>query len=254
MQGDKALNFTIQAPMPAPRFFCATPLRAHTTIDLPAATARHALRALRLADGDPVILFDGRGGQYPATLGVSDAALQARTGAHDPTECELLGRTHLVQGIASGDKMDWVVEKAVELGVSDLHPIAADRSVLRLTGPRLEKRLEHWRAIVQAASEQCGRNRLMRIHAPVPLAHSLGGLSGPILLCHPDGALPFATALRGVMDEVSFLIGPEGGWSPDELAQAHRQSVRAVQFGTRVLRTETAGLAIVAAATALLEW
>jgi 16S rRNA (uracil1498-N3)-methyltransferase len=240
--------------MPAPRFFCPTPLQADTIIELPAATARHALRALRLAHGDAVILFDGRGGQYPATLSASSAALQARTGAHEPIECELQGRIHLVQGIASGDKMDWVVEKAVELGVSDLHPIAADRSVLRLTGTRLEKRLEHWRAIVQAASEQCGRNRLMQVHAPVPLARSLDELSGPVLFCHPDGARSFAPTLQGVKDEVNFVIGPEGGWSAEELAQADRQALQAVRFGSRVLRTETAGLAIVAAATALLGW
>ncbi|TAN31079.1 MAG: 16S rRNA (uracil(1498)-N(3))-methyltransferase [Castellaniella sp.] len=240
--------------MPAPRFFCPTPLQAHTTIELPAATAHHALRALRLAHGDAVILFDGRGGQYPATLSTSSTAPQASTGAHEPIECELQGRIHLIQGIASGDKMDWVVEKAVELGVSDLHPIAADRSVLRLTGTRLEKRLEHWCAIVQAASEQCGRNRLMRVHAPVPLAHGLNGLSGPVLFCHPDGAQSFASTLRGVKDEVNFVIGPEGGWSAEELAQARRQALQAVQFGPRVLRTETAGVAIVAAATALLGW
>lgn len=240
--------------MPAPRFFCTAPLRAHTTIELPAATAHHALHALRLADGDTVILFDGQGGQYRATLSVSNATPQARIGAHEPTECELRGRTHLIQGIASGDKMDWVVEKAVELGVSDLHPIAADRSVLKLTVARLDKRLERWRAIVQAASEQCGRNRLMRIHAPAPLARGLSGLSGPILFCHPDGTQSFAQSLQDVKDEVNFVIGPEGGWSADELAQAHRQSLRAVRFGPRVLRTETAGLAIVAAATALLSW
>lgn len=240
--------------MPAPRFFCTAALQANTIIELPAATARHALRALRLADGDAAILFDGRGGQYPATLAASGSTLQARIGAHEPVECELRGRTRLIQGIASGDKMDWVVEKAVELGVSDLYPIAADRSVLRLTGARLEKRLEHWRAIVQAASEQCGRNHLMQVHAPVPLARGLSGLSGPTLFCHPDGAQPFASALKSVKDEVNFVIGPEGGWSADELAQAHRQSLQAVRFGSRVLRTETAGLAIVAAATALLGW
>jgi 16S rRNA (uracil1498-N3)-methyltransferase len=240
--------------MPAPRFFCAIPLQANTTIELPAAASHHALRALRLADGDPVILFDGRGGQYPATLSGSGTALLARIGPHEATDCELRGHVCLIQGIAAGDKMDWVIEKAVELGVSEVHPVAADRSVLKLAGPRLDKRLEHWRAIVRAASEQCGRNRLMVVHAPVTLAASLAALSGPALFCHPDGALPLAPALQRVQDKVTFVIGPEGGWSEGELAQARRQSLQAVQFGPRVLRTETAGLAIVAAAVALLDW
>jgi len=223
-------------------------------MELPATAAHHALRALRLSDGDAVTLFDGSGGQYPARLQVSGASVQALTGEAEAVERELQGCLRLIQGIASGDKMDWVVEKAVELGVADLHPIAAERSVLKLAGPRLEKRMAHWRAIVQAASEQCGRNRLMRIHEPTTLARCLDGLTGPTLFCHPEGERDLKAALAGVDHALNLAVGPEGGWSADELGQARRHALEAIRFGPRVLRTETAGIALAAAATALLEW
>ena len=207
-----------------------------------------------MADGDAMILFDGRGGQYPAVLHIDGRRALAELGAHDTAERELHGRLILIQGLASGDKMDWVVEKAVELGVAELYPVAAERSVLRLSGPRLEKRLAHWRAIAQAASEQCGRNRLMTVHAPAPLASCLDTVTGPALFCHPEGRQEFRTALAGVQDRLTLMVGPEGGWSTDELALAQRMGLQGVRFGSRVLRTETAGLALTAAATALLDW
>ncbi|CAM5215770.1 Ribosomal RNA small subunit methyltransferase E OS=Castellaniella defragrans OX=75697 GN=HNR28_000750 PE=3 SV=1 [Castellaniella defragrans] len=240
--------------MPAPRFFCPLPLQPHCLLELPAAAAHHALRALRLSDGDAVTLFDGNGGQYPARLQVSGTKVQVLTGDAEAVECELQGCLRLIQGIASGDKMDWVVEKAVELGISDLYPIAAERSVLKLAGPRLEKRMVHWRAIVRAASEQCGRNRLLQIHEPTTLARCLGALTGPTLFCHPEGERELRAALASIDRELNLAIGPEGGWSADELDQARRHAWEAVRFGPRILRTETAGIAMAAAATALLEW
>lgn len=240
--------------MPPPRFFCETPLDAGRRVELPDALAHHALRVLRLADGAPIVLFDGRGGQYSATLRAEGRRALAELGAHEAVESELRGRLVLIQGLASGDKMDWVVEKAVELGVAELRPVAAERSVLRLSGPRLDKRLDHWRAIARAACEQCGRNRLMAVHPPAPLAACLEAIDGPALFCHPDGPLDFRAALSGVRDSLALMVGPEGGWSPEELALARRRGLLGARFGTRVLRTETAGLALAAAATALLDW
>ncbi|MGB6009474.1 16S rRNA (uracil(1498)-N(3))-methyltransferase [Castellaniella sp.] len=240
--------------MPTARFFCPSPLQAERRIELPQSLAHHAIRVLRLPSGTAVTLFDGRGGQYPAVLDIQGRTVLADVGLHQAIDCELRGQLTLIQGIASGDKMDWVVEKAVELGVGTLIPVAAERSVLRLSGPRLEKRLAHWRAIVQAASEQCGRNQLMRIREPAPLRDSLEHLAGVSLFCHPDGDTDFPQALRGVDDHLNLLVGPEGGWSPDELALAQRQGLQGVRFGPRVLRTETAGLAMAAAACALLGW
>ncbi|WP_298018618.1 16S rRNA (uracil(1498)-N(3))-methyltransferase [uncultured Castellaniella sp.] len=240
--------------MPIARFFCPSPLQADCRIELPESLAHHAVRVLRLPSGTAVTLFDGRGGQYPAVLDIQGRTVLADVGPHQAVDCELRGRLTLIQGIASGDKMDWIVEKAVELGVSALIPVAAERSVLRLSGPRLEKRLAHWRAIVQSASEQCGRNRLMEILEPAPLRGGLERLSGVSLFCHPDGDADFSQALRGVEDRLNLLVGPEGGWSPEELALARRQGLQGVRFGPRVLRTETAGLAMAAAAGALLGW
>ncbi|MGY6273448.1 16S rRNA (uracil(1498)-N(3))-methyltransferase [Achromobacter denitrificans] len=243
--------------MSAPRFFCDIPLAAGARVALPDALAHHALRVLRLRDGENLVLFDGRGGEYPAVLDVEGKAGYARLGEFSPREAELAGRVSLVQGLPSGDKMDWVVEKAVELGVARISPIAAQRSVLQLSGPRLEKRVAHWRRIAQSASEQCGRNRLMDVDAPVTLAEWLARpAEGLRLLCHPEASDDLAARLRSAPDAqaLTLLVGPEGGWSDKELAQAGEAGVQAVRFGPRVLRTETAGLALVSAASALLGW
>ena len=237
-----------------PRFFCETPLATGQCIELPDTLAHHALRVLRLSDGDAIVLFDGRGGQHPAVLRIEGRRALAALGAHQAVETELRGRLILIQGLASGDKMDWVVEKAVELGVTELHPVAAERSVLRLSGPRLDKRLAHWRAIGRAAAEQCGRNRLMTIRPPAPLAACLESVHGAALFCHPEGRLDFRAALADVHDSLTLMVGPEGGWAPEELALAQRRGLQGVRFGARVLRTETAGLALASAATALLDW
>lgn len=242
---------TVMSP---PRFFCETPLATGGRIELPAALAHHALRVLRLADGVPIVLFDGRGGQYSAMLRIEGPRALAELGPHEAVESELRGRLILIQGLASGDKMDWIVEKAVELGVTELRPVAAERSVLRLSGPRLDKRLDHWRAIARSASEQCGRNRLMVVHPPAPLAACLETVDGPALFCHPDGPLDFRAVLADVRDSLTLMVGPEGGWSPDELTLARRRGLAGARFGARVLRTETAGLALAAAATTLLDW
>jgi 16S rRNA (uracil1498-N3)-methyltransferase len=153
--------------------------------------------------------------------------------------------------------MDWIVEKAVELGVQRLVPIAAQRSVLQLNGERQDKRLAHWRRIAVAASEQCGRNRLMRIEPVATLANWLAApADGQRLLCHPEDGAPLKKALDGMrgMRAIALLVGPEGGWSDAELAAARQAGAVCASFGPRVLRTETAGLALIAATSALLDW
>lgn len=241
--------------MAAPRFFCPIRLQAHQTLALPPELAHYMLRVLRLKDGAGIVLFDGHGGQYDAVLRVSGKAAEAEVGAHQALEAELPGRITLVQGLPSGDKMDWIVEKAVELGAHRLIPIAAQRSVVQLNAERRAKRLKHWERIAQSASEQCGRNRIMRISEPVALDDCLaaGDLEGPILLCHPEAEHSLVQAL-GSASDATLLIGPEGGWSPEERQQAVRRGATPLRFGTRVLRTETAGLALIAAISALKGW
>lgn len=253
----RSLLPTPATPMPAPRFYCDVPLTAGARVALPDALAHHALRVLRLRAGETIALFNGQGGEYPAVLEIDGKAGYAQLGDFDPREAELAGRITLVQGLPSGDKMDWVVEKAVELGAARVSPIAAQRSVLQLSGPRLEKRVAHWQRIAQSAAEQCGRNRLMAVDAPQTLAEWLAEpADGLRLLCHPEAAEDLAGMLRAApgLPALTLLVGPEGGWSDKELDLARQAGVQAVRFGPRVLRTETAGLALLSAVSALMGW
>jgi len=242
--------------MAIPRLHCPQPIAPGDALVLPDALAHH-VRVLRLAEGDPVVLFDGLGGEVAATLAFEGKSALALLGDRSDREAELAGRVTLLQGIPASDKMDWIVEKAVELGVCRLQPVAARRSVTQLSGSRLEKRMLHWQRIIAAASEQCGRNRLMHLDPPRTLAETLS-LPGPDprFLCDPAAPLDLATALSraGSPVGVELMVGPEGGWDGEELAIARRAGVDAIRFGSRVLRTETAGLALVAAVTALLGW
>ena len=242
--------------MATPRCYCPQPVQPGTTLVLPDTLAHH-VRVLRLAEGDPVILFDGRGGEVPGTVGFEGKSAWVILGERSDRETELAGRVTLLQGLPGGDKMDWIVEKAVELGVSRLQPVAARRSITQLSGSRLEKRMLHWQRIIAAASEQCGRNRLMQLDAPRTLAQTLL-LPGtdPRFRCDPDAPVGLSEALSqtGKPVGVELMIGPEGGWADEEITTAQRAGVSAVRFGPRVLRTETAGLALVAAVTALQGW
>ncbi len=252
--------------MPAPRFYCDVPLAAGARIALPDALAHHAVRVLRLRAGEAITLFNGLGGEFPAVLEIDGKAGYAQLGEFNPREAELGGRITLAQGLPSGDKMDWVVEKAVELGAARVCPIAAQRSVLQLSGARLEKRVAHWQRIAQSAAEQCGRNRLMAVDAPQALADWLAQpADGLRLLCHPEADQDLAGLLQGGsgasgasgasgVQALTLLVGPEGGWSDKELDAARQAGVQAVRFGPRVLRTETAGLALISAISALQGW
>src|SRR5690606_16632715 len=206
--------------------------------------------------GTGVILFDGLGGQYPATLEVDGKRAWAQTGAHIAIEAELPVRTVLVQGIASGDKMDWVVEKAVEMGVSQLVPIAADRSVIQLSGERREKRLRHWQRIAISASEQCGRNRLMDVAPVQTLQEWFAQADAQVLklACHPEAKNDLEAAVQHHDGALALMVGPEGGWSDEELAIMQEHGLEPVRFGRRVLRTETAGIALMAALAAIKRW
>ena len=245
-------------PMPIYRFYCPCELQTNTTITLPDDVSHHALRVLRLKRGSTIRLFNGQGGWYAATLESEGKTALASITQHYAEEAELKGRITLVQGIASGDKMDWIVEKAVELGVTEFIPIAARRSVLQLSGERLNKRMQHWQRVIKSASEQCGRNRLMQLHPVSALGDYLGNAYALAhdkrLFCHPDANLSLAEALCPAPEMLTLLVGPEGGWSEEERALARQHSLTAVQFGRRVLRTETAGLALVSACSALLNW
>lgn len=230
-----------------PRFHCATALRNGTELLLPAGAARH-VQVLRLQPGDAIVLFDGTGGEYAAVverMGRSEVAV--RVGAHDPVERETVRDVHLAAGMPANERMDWLVEKAAELGVASIQPLMSAHGVLRLTGERAEKKRAHWEAIAIAACEQCGRNRVPVIH-PV---HSFGDwIARPGDETARRLVLSLTTGTRGIADVVTeapsawrVLSGPEGGLSAAEEQQALRAGFAPITLGPRVLRAETAAIA-----------
>lgn len=236
-----------------PRFYCdpaSTPkLDPGSIVTLPEVAANHAARVLRLQAGACVTLFNGDGHDYACELlTVGKREVIAKVLASQRLDNESALDISLVQAISSGERMDYTLQKAVEMGVTAIQPVSSQRSVVKLSGERVEKRREHWQNVVCSACEQCGRARVPQVALPVPLsqwletapdfarrilltpaaAHSLHDLA------RPDG-------------RICLLIGAEGGLSTDELALAMQHGFNAVRLGPRVLRTETAALAAIAA-------
>ena len=233
-----------------PRFYCPQPLVIGSTVDLPEAVAHH-LHVVRLQPGAALTLFNGEGGQYRATLVESGKRrATAVIDGHEPSEAEAPYPVTLAQGLPEGSKMDWIVEKAVELGVTAIQPLAAARSVVRLSGDRLEKRQAHWHGVIVAASEQCGRNRLAQLLPMADVQPWLAGTAGAgatRILLSPRATESLAGWARANPPQaVTLLIGPEGGLSPQEEDAALAAGALALSMGPRVLRTETAGLAALA--------
>ena len=264
-----------------PRFYCPIPLSANTRVALPEAAAHHASRALRLREGDTIVLFNGDGTQYLAQLRFDQGKAMGDVTEQQHTRTELPGRIGLVQGLPSGDKMDWIIEKAAELGVTEIFPIRAERSIVQLAGNRLEKRQIHWQRIAESASEQSGRNCIVQVHPLQTLsAYLQQAAQVQTYLCHPEGGRSLVQVLTQLSQSspmsqsppadatseavtpqavksgiaLRLLIGPEGGWSQQELQQTTAAGIEKVTFGQRILRTETAGLAMTAAAIATLGW
>ena len=228
------------------RFHFPGTLPASGELALPEELAHHALRVLRLRDGESVILFDGKGDEVEACLSVRGKAGFAVLGERRSVNRESPLQVVLVQALAASDKMDWVVQKAVELGVSAIQPVQAERSVLRLSAERAEKRLAHWRQVAVAACEQSGRNRIPEVRALQGLGNWLAAhRDGSCHVLAPGGEVGF-TDLARLPGPIHVLVGPEGGWTDSELAACDGAGCRRVTLGPRVLRTETAGLAALA--------
>ena len=237
--------------MSPPRFFVDAPLAAGQPIRLPIEVAHHAVRVLRLRDGAPIVLFDGRGGQYAARLHVGQSVALAQIEAFDPIERESPLRLTLVQALVAADKVDWIVEKAVELGVVRLLVVPMQRSVVRIDEARAARRLRHWMDVARAACCQCGRNRVPVVEFHGTFDAMLAALppEAPRLLLLPTGDRDLDSACAG--DRAVLMVGPEGGLAEHEILQAGRARFVPVQLGPRVLRTETAGLAALAALQAM---
>ncbi len=233
--------------MSAPRFFIDAALAAGKEIDLPSDLAHHALRVLRLRNGDPIALFNGRGGEFAAELRRDRNETRARVLAFDGVERESPLRLTLIQALVAADKLDWIVEKAVELGVARIVIAPTQRSVVRLDAARGARRLEHWRQIVRAACSQCGRNRLpaLDFHGSLDAALAAVPADQPRLLLSPAASAGLPSRLAGPI--AALAVGPEGGFTDAELRHAAGAGFTAVRLGPRILRTETAGLAALAA-------
>lgn len=234
------------------RLFCDLPLGSGRHVTLPEAAAHHARDVLRLEAGATVTLLNGLGGEYAATLTlVSKKLVQAEVGGFMQRDSEPPFTITVAQSLATGDKMDWVVEKAVELGAATIVPIAAARSVLKLNVERAEKRVVHWQAIARAACEQCGRNRLARIDPVTSLDAWLAAvrLTPPLkLMLSPVADVAFNRLTAPAPGTaIELLIGPEAGLTDAEEAAARAAGFNGIVLGPRVMRTETAALAALAA-------
>jgi 16S rRNA (uracil1498-N3)-methyltransferase len=218
---------------------------------LPEAQAHHVRRVLRLKAGAKVTVFNGEGDEYGAAiLDVAPAGVTVRVEARLDIDRESRLRIVLAQAVSTGERMDYTVQKAVELGVAAIQPVVSSRSVVRLDSERAARRVAHWQAVAVAACEQCGRNRVPAVAALLSFPRWLAAGSGPGVLLSPAAALRLSD-LPQPHSPLTLLAGPEGGFTPDEQEAAERAGFAAVKLGPRVLRTETAAVAALAVMQAL---
>lgn len=260
-----------------PRFYCPKPLVTGALLDLPAGAVRH-VQVLRLQPGDAITLFNGIPvntdpaqaaadseitGEFDATVTqMGRSHVQVQVGAFAPVQREAARQVHLAVGMPANERMDWLVEKATELGVASIQPLITERSVLRLSGERADKKVAHWHSVAVAACEQCGGNRVPVIHEVKSLANWLAQAADPdaqrlLLSLRPESqslravlANPAASDSAPVLlapHAVTFLSGPEGGLSLAEEEAALAKGMIPVTLGPRVLRAETAALAALVA-------
>jgi 16S rRNA (uracil1498-N3)-methyltransferase len=226
------------------RVFVGEPLATDADVALPDAAAYHVARVLRLREGAALIAFDGGGSEFRCEiLSVTGDRVRVRVGERTTGLPESPLRITLVQAVSRGERMDWTLQKATELGVRTIVPVLSARSVVRLDGPQAAKKLRHWQAIVAGACEQCGRSTVPEVRAPLELAAYLATAAreGQRLVLSPTGPASLA-GLTSVGARAELLIGPEGGLDDAELERASHAGFTPVRLGPRVLRTETAGI------------
>lgn len=231
------------------RIYFASPDPRGGRCVLPPDAAHHATRVRRLREGDPITVFDGVGNEYAGTIfGVGRHGLEVDLGPAQAVSRESALDICLAQGISSGDRMDYTVQKAVELGVSRIQPLLTERSVVRLEGDRAARRREHWQAVVVSACGQCGRNQVPEVAPAMALRDwlaVLGEFAGVRLSLDPEGDVRLATIPPP--RQLTLLAGPEGGLAPAELLAVRQTGFTGLRLGPRTLRTETAAVAALAA-------
>jgi 16S rRNA (uracil1498-N3)-methyltransferase len=234
------------------RLFLDSPLQTGDTVSLEAERLNYVARVLRLKPGVQLTVFNGQGGEYSAQLeSVSKRNASLIIGAFNNRDCESPLSLTLVQGISRGERMDYTIQKATELGITRIVPVFTQRSMVSLDGERLEKRQQHWQGVVRSACEQCGRNRLPAIETALALPEYLEqDVTGTKLLLDPL-ANDSLHVMSAPGNNTHLLIGPEGGLDDQEHASARAQGYTGIRLGPRVLRTETAAVACIAAMQAL---
>jgi 16S rRNA (uracil1498-N3)-methyltransferase len=234
-----------------PRFYVDAPLRAGGVCSLSEDAAHHAIHVLRLREGEDVTLFNGRGGEFAARIAsIQRLRIAIDLLQHRAIERESPLRLTLVQGVSAGEKMDSTVRKAVELGVAEVQPVLAARSVARPKGDRAENRRAHWQKVAIAACEQCGRNRIPEVHSLIAVSEVRPHAQATRILLSPLSRLPLS---KVPLEGTSFVLaaGPEAGFTADEEAALANAGFIPASLGPRVLRTETASVAALAALSAL---
>lgn len=232
--------------MRIPRLHCPQPLNLGETIELAKETSHYISKVLRLKTGAQIILFNGQGGEYSASLQTQqkNSSTALIESFNDPQTDPALP-IHLVQGVSRGERMQYVIQKAVELGASHLYPVFSEFCEVKLQGERAEKRQQHWQSIANSACEQCGRTRLMIVHPPTKLAHWFNNApqtatSHIRLTLDPYANTPLPNLIATKPSEITLLIGPEGGLSTAEVEFAKQHGFQGIKLGPRILRTETA--------------
>lgn len=240
------------------RFYCPENLALGARVALPKSAAHHAVRVLRLSEGAPLHLFNGDGYEYAGRiLRIDKQDAVALIEGREAISRESPLRVRLLQGVSAGDRMDYTLQKAVELGVAEIQPIAAERSVVKLNGERADKRVQHWQSIVASACEQCGRNRVPLVHPVASLPDWLAGAGSAVrngaevrITLSPDAELGLRD-LPAPIPAALLAVGPEGGFSVNERAMLTHAGFIGVRLGPRVLRTETAALTALASLQSL---
>jgi 16S rRNA (uracil1498-N3)-methyltransferase len=223
-----------------PRIYTADTLETGRQVDLGTSSSRHLASALRRGPGDALLLFDGRGGEYDAEIvSVRRDCVSVQVGQPRPQAVESPLSTHLGIGISRGERMDWVVQKATELGISRITPLTTERTGVRLSGDRARRREAHWLQVAISACEQCGRNVLPVVDPITPLADWTRNLEADLKLVLAQRSPPLPTAPPPPA-AVALLVGPEGGLSQQEIDGATAQGFEGLGLGPRILRTETA--------------
>ena len=230
--------------MRIPRIYTPVTLITGNAIELDENAFNHAIRVLRLRQDDTIILFNGQGGEYKAELDeVQKKHATVRIGQFVDRDCESPLTIILGQCISRGEKMDYTIQKAVELGVSQIVPLFSERCGVKLNQERTDKRLRHWQSVIISACEQCGRNRIPELHQALPLAEWQPQINASLKLVLDPTASDSLKTLAKPEQNVALLIGPEGGLTDEEIKAAINAGFQGIRLGPRILRTETAGVA-----------